>query len=61
MVWQSEVLGLSHYTIASNLQVDRSTVSRIVKLFNASGSVCKKFYPSQKAYRKLTDVAHFEI
>ena len=61
MVWQSEVCGLLHEEIAKNLLVDRSTVSRTVGLFNATGSVSKKIYPSKKAYRKLTDPAQFLI
>lgn len=61
MVWQSEVHELSHEDIAANLLVDRSTVTRIVNLFNATGSVSKKVYPCEKAFRKVTGPAQLLI
>ena len=54
MVWQTETLQYSNEQVAKNLGVDRSTVSRIVHLFNTTGNVCKK---SDNAYRKLTSPA----
>ena len=54
MVWQSELLGYSQQTIAQNLGVDQSTVSRTLRLFFTTGSVCKKRYPKERAFRKLT-------
>ena len=60
MAWQS-VLGFSYHDIAANLLVDRSTVYRIVNLFNATGTVSKKMYPREKASRKLTNPAELLI
>ena len=54
MVWQSELLGYSQQTIAQNLGVDQSTVSRTLGLFYTTGSLCKKPYPKERAFRKLT-------
>ena len=54
MVWQREVLGYTYDTVAKNLSVDVSTVSRVVKLFNSSGSVDKKHYSRNKCFQKLT-------
>ena len=45
MIWQRETLGLSLKKVASNLGVDPSTVSRVVSLFWATGSVQKRPYP----------------
>lgn len=45
MVWQSVGLGLGLKLIANNLGVDPSTVSRVVSLFKATGSVQKRPYP----------------
>ena len=42
MVWQREVLGLSYRTVARNLNVDSSTVFRVVRHFNITGSVHPK-------------------
>ena len=57
MVWQSEALGYSQIKVAENLGVDRSTVSRTMQLFSTTGSVSKKPYPKEQAYRKLTTPA----
>ena len=51
MVWQRKALGCQ---IASNLGIDKSTVQRTVQLFLNSGSVCKRPYPKEKSFRKLT-------
>ncbi len=61
MVWQSEGLEYTHATVAQNLWVDRSTVSRTLQLFRTTGSVCKKLYPKEKAFRKLTTPAQMLI
>ena len=42
MVWQKEALGKSLTEVSKDLCVDRSTVSRTMSLFFASGSVKKK-------------------
>ena len=60
-VWQGQAIGLKTAKIAENLGVDRSTVSRTLKLFNTTGTVAKKEYPKDKAYRKLSDYAEFLI
>ena len=61
MVWQTEALGLSNEQAAKNLGVDKSTVSRIRHKFLTSGSIEKKAYPKDKAYRKLTSVAQLLV
>ena len=40
--------------MASNLNVDLTTVWRGVKLFKETGNVKKKVYPKDKAFRRLT-------
>ena len=54
IVWQNMALGLPNSTVARNLCVDASTVSRIMRLFHATGSVSKHSYPNERASRKLT-------
>ena len=54
MVWQKEVLDYTYKDISLNLNVDLSTVWRVVKLFRETGSVSKKVYPRERAFRKLT-------
>jgi transposase len=61
MVWQSEVLSFRQDTIARNLGVDRSTVSRTVNIFRETGGVSKKKYPKDTHYRKLTTPAEMLI
>ena len=53
MIWQREVLGYKYQTVAANLNVDLSTVWRVVKLFQNFGSVDKKHY-SRSVSQKLT-------
>ena len=55
IVWQREALGLTLDKVAGNLGVDPSTVSRIVRNFQVSGSVQKKHYPrNARPNKKLT-------
>ena len=61
MVWQREALGFTYDQIAANLGVDKSTVQRTVQLFLNTGSVCKRPYPKEKAFRKLTQPAQLFI
>ena len=62
MVWQKEGLGLSNNDIASNLGVDPSTVSRVVSLFKATGSVQKRPYPKDaRPGKKLTKTVELTI
>lgn len=60
-MWQCEGLGYTHAQVARNLSVDRSTVSRIIQRFRVSGSVSKKKYPKERAFRKLTEPARLMI
>ena len=61
IVWQSDALGHTSTQVAQNLGVDRSTVSRTLQLFHVTGSLSKKQYPKEKAFRKLTDPAKLLI
>ena len=61
MIWQSEALALPHSAVAANLGVDRSTVSRTVSLFCATGGVSKKLYPKDRHFRKLSTPAQMLI
>ena len=61
MVWQREALGYTYEQISKNLGVDTSTVQRTVALFNATGSVQKRAYPKERAFRKLTPIAQLFI
>ena len=61
MVWQTEALQYTNEQVANNLGVDRSTVSRTVCLFHATGSVCKKSKSADKAFRKLTTPAQLLV
>jgi len=61
MVWQKEGLQYSNGKITQNLGVDKSTVSRTLQLFYATGSVHKKCQRADKAFRKLTDPAQLLI
>ena len=61
MVWQVEALGYSHERVAQNVGVDKSTVSRTLELFLSTGSVSKRPYPKDKAFRKLTTPAQLLI
>ena len=54
MVWHREALGCTYQVIAQNLGVDKATVIRTLELFHATGSVTKRCYPKERAFRKLT-------
>ena len=54
IVWQRDALQYSIFQIAETLCVDKSTVSRILKLFHTTGEVSKKPYPTDRAHRKIT-------
>ena len=56
MVFQREGMKLPYADIAKNLNVDESTVKRIVKIFQDTGNVTKKVYNSTNLPRKLTTV-----
>lgn len=61
MVWQREGLRLTYSRIASNLNVDKFTVIRVVRLFQLTGHVGKRSYPSNRAYREITASAQLFI
>ena len=61
IVYQCLGLDLSCRKVASNLGVDPSTVSRVVKRFQRTGSVAKEKYNSSTLPRKLTDSVQFLI
>ncbi len=48
-------------SVAKNLNVDVSTVTRTLKLFWMTGTVAKRPYPSNRAYRELTASAQLFI
>jgi len=54
-------LGFPAVHVASKLSVDPSTVRRTVKIFETSGTVDKKKYPSEKSFRKITRSAGFFV
>ena len=61
MVWQRQALGYTYQKVAENLGVDKSTVYRTLQLFESSGSVEKRKYPKENAFRKLTTPAQLLI
>lgn len=61
IVYQCLGLDLSYRKVASNLGVDPSTLSRVVKRFQLTGSVTKEIYNSSTLPRKLTDIVQFLI
>ncbi len=61
IVWQSEAMGLSATRVAENLGVDVSTVRRTLAVFNTTGEVQKKPYPTEKAFRVITEPVQFFI
>ena len=63
MVFQHEMQEQSYIDIAKNLNVDVSTVRRILNLFWTTGDVQKRKYPlnAVKASQKLIDVAQLFI
>lgn len=57
MIYQAWMLNKSSREIAQNLNVDKSTVSRTVRLFNEEGHVNKKSYPAvNEGTKKLTQI-----
>lgn len=61
MIYQSLILNRSSREIAQNLNVDQSTVSRTVKLFDEQGDVTKKDYPGNVGTKKLTPIDQLVI
>ena len=61
MVYQFEGLSLSYAQIVSNLNVDKDTVRRTMKLFRETGRVSKKVYDKSDLPRKLTEFVQLFI
>ena len=61
MVYQVKALGKSYQEVAENLNVDKSTVSRIVALYESSSDVTPKRYPPNSGTSILTEVDKFII
>ena len=61
MVWQREVLGYKYHQIALNLNVHPSTVCRVVKLFDRSGSVDHKPYLRDNQFKLITPVVELVL
>jgi hypothetical protein len=61
VVWQLEGLRCTQEQVARNLNIDQSTVSRIIQLFHTTGSVSKKIKSVDSAFRSLTSPAQFLI
>ena len=60
LIWQT-ALRLPTRQVASNLSVDETTVRRVVRHFEATGSVDKKTYPSERSFRKISNPAQLFI
>ena len=58
MIYQREMLGLTFQEVANNLNVDTSTVWRVVKQFREQGSVSAK---KNTGISKLSDIEQFAI
>ena len=61
MVYQVKALGKSYQEVAESLNVDKSTVSRIVALYESSSDVTPKRYPPNSGTSTLTEVDKFII
>ena len=61
MVWQSQALSLPSATVARNLGVDISTVRRTVNIFERTGQVDKRAYPSGRAFTVITEPVQLYI
>ena len=61
IVWQKYALGCTNAGIATNLNVDLSSIRRILDIFSATGTVAKKAYPTENAFRKISEPVKFFI
>jgi len=55
VVWQSEALDYFVSHKAGNLNISKSTVDRIINTFSATGTICKQPYPTENAFRIITE------
>lgn len=60
-MYQVKVQNQTHRQVASNLCVDQSTISRTVALFDCTGCVDRRKYPSNHGTAKLTDEGKLTI
>ena len=60
-MWQRFVLDYSSARIAQNLVISVSTMKRMVLKFELTGTVSKKAYPADKAFRKITEPVKYFI
>lgn len=56
MVYQAKALAKSYQEVAKYLNVDKSTVSRIVALYQSSGDIAPKQYLPNSGSSVLTEV-----
>ena len=61
VVWQIEGLQCTQEQVARNLNIDQSTVSRIIQLFHTTGNVYKKIKSADSAFKMLTSPAQLFI
>ena len=58
IVWQKYALGHTNATIATNFNVDLSTIRRTLNTFSAT-TVAKNAYPMENAFRKISEPVKF--
>ncbi len=56
MIYQAKVLNKTYHQVGESLNVDPSTVCRVVALFDETGGVSKLKYPENPGTRKLTEI-----
>ena len=61
IVYQVIGFGKAHKDIADHLNVDPSTVSRLIARFVQTGEVSKNKYPSNASMTKLTDIGKYFV
>ena len=61
IIWQKLALDHKCPEIAQNLNIDISTVKRILQKFEMTGNVTKKNYPTDRASRKITEPVQYFI
>ena len=55
IVWQCEALAHKPSQVAENLHVDEATVRRVLRTFRATGTVDKRPYLAERAFRVITE------
>ena len=54
IVWQKHALDYSSVKIANYLNIHRSTVDRVLQQFQSTGSLSKKSYPKEAAFKVIS-------